>query len=132
MSSTGRKSSSGPDPITQSGQHRTLDAFVRKLGELDAVRRSDLCLGDCIWVRTRNSTYSIYVLGNDHYRVSGGWFDLKGLSPLRTTITGCTWDGNAVHSNLVAARGLHLEFGNDVITSAIQEVDVVRCEPRIQ
>ncbi len=116
--------------ITQSGRHRTLDAFVRNLGGLDAVRRSDLCLGDCIWVKTRNSTYSIHVLGNDLYCVSGGWFDRKGLSPLRTTITGCTWGGNAVHSNLVAARGLHLEFGNDVITSSIQEVDVVRCDPK--
>ena len=91
-----------------------------------------MCLGDCIWVRTRNSTYSIQVLGDDLYCVSGGWFDLNGLSPLRTTITGCTWGGNAVHSELVAARGLHLEFGNDVITSAIQEVDVVRYDHRIQ
>ena len=67
--------------------------MVQNLDRLDAVCRRDLKLGDCARVRTRNSTYSILVLGNDLYSVSGGWFDLKGFSPMTTTIVGCTWGG---------------------------------------
>ena len=102
--------------------------MVQNLDRLDAVCRRDLKLGDCARVRTRNSTYSILVLGNDLYSVSGGWFDLKGFSPMTTTIVGCTWGGKAIKSDLIAACGLHLEFGNRVVTTAIQKVDVVRFE----
>ena len=46
-----------------------------------------------VQVRTLNSTYSLQVLGNDLYSVSGGWFDHEGLSPFKTDINGCTWAG---------------------------------------
>jgi hypothetical protein len=42
------------------------------------------------------------------------------------TINGCTWGGRAIHSELVAARGLFLEFGNQVITTRIQKVQLLR------
>ncbi|MDA2938136.1 hypothetical protein MYX75_07740, partial [Acidobacteria bacterium AH-259-A15] len=72
------------------------------------------------------STYSIHVLEDGFYSVSGGWFDRKGLSPLRTTITGCTWGGSAIKIDIVAACGLHLEFGNQVVTSTIRKVCLIR------
>ena len=75
---------------------------------------------------TLNSTYSIRVLEDGFYSVSGGWFDREGLSPFRTTITGCSWGGSAIKLDIVAACGLHLEFGNRVVTSPIRKVYVMR------
>ena len=105
---------------------RTLGAIVGHLPRLQTVRKLDLELGDCLSVKTRNSTYSIRVLGKDLYSISGGWFDQQSVSPFETSIAGCTWGGRAIQPDLMAACGLHLEFGNQVITSAIQEVEVVR------
>ena len=69
--------------ITQTNPHleRTLGAIAEHAYQFDAVYKQELQFGDCVNVRTRNSTYSIQVLGNDLYSVSGGWFDLEGLSP---------------------------------------------------
>ena len=97
--------------------HRTVRTMVKCLAGLRAVRKLDLRIGDGVSVQTRNSTYSIRVLGDDLYSVSGGWFDRKGVSPMKTTITGCTWGGRAIKEDLLAARGLYLEFGNQVVTT---------------
>jgi hypothetical protein len=86
------------------------------------VRKTDLSPGDRVYIKTRNSLYEILVLGNGMYSVSGGWFDKKGLSPMTTRITGCTWGGSAVKVDIVAACGLCLEFDNRLITSTIQKV----------
>jgi hypothetical protein len=62
------------------------------------------------------------------YSVSGGWFDREGVSPQKMTINGCTWGGSAINLDLVAAPGLFLEFGNQVLTTRIQHVRVIRRE----
>jgi hypothetical protein len=93
---------------------------------LDSVRKSDLHCGDCVIVTTRNSVYTIYCLGDGQYSVSGGWFDREGVSPTTISINGCTWGGSAIHSEIVAARGLFLEFGNQVVTTRIQNVRILR------
>lgn len=77
---------------------------------------------------TTNSTYAIGVLEDGFYSISGGWFDRHGLSPLRTTIAGCTWCGSVINIDILAARGLHMEFGSQVVTSRIRNVQVARCE----
>jgi hypothetical protein len=110
---------------------RTLDAIVEHTARLDAVRKADLDLGDQVLVTTRNSTYSIQVLQDGLFSVSGGWFDRQGLSPLQVGINGCTWGGRAIKLDIVAARGLHLEFGNQVVTSRIVEFEVIRCRKDI-
>ena len=107
---------------------RNLDALVQHAERIEGVHRNDLRSGDWVLVNTLNSLYSIYVLGDGKYTVSGGWFDRKGLAPLTLTINGCTWGGRAIKSDLVAARGLCLEFGKDVITTRIQRVRVIRSE----
>ncbi len=107
--------------------HRTLDAIATNAGELNAVFKVDLEFGDLVQVTTANSTYSIYTLEDGCYSVSGGWFDSHDLSPMKTTITGCTWGGSAIKLDIVAACGLHLEFGNRVVTSRIKKINVVRC-----
>jgi hypothetical protein len=106
---------------------RTLGAIVSQVEGLEAVRKADLELGDQVLVTTRNSTYSIHVLQKDLYSVSGGWFDRHGMSPASVAINGCTWGGRAIKWDVVAARGLHLEFGNQVVTSRIMECQVIRC-----
>lgn len=106
---------------------RTLDAIVSAAGRLEAVRKSDLEFGDQVLVTTRNSMYSIHVIDDHLYSVSGGWFDRHGLSPFTVEINGCTWGGRAIKWDIVAAPGLHLEFGNQVITSRIMDFRVIRC-----
>lgn len=103
---------------------RTLGAITGHTDQLVQVEKAGLREGDWIVVTTLNSTYSIRVLNDGFYKISGGWFDSQGLSPLRTTITGCTWGGSAIKVDIVAACGLHLEFGNRVVTSRIQQVGV--------
>ena len=108
-------------------KYRTLGAVVDHTDRLQSVRKADLELGDQVLVTTRNSTYSIHVLQENLYSVSGGWFDRKGLSPSTVAINGCTWGGRAIKWDIVAANGLHLEFGNQVVTSRIMEFQVIRC-----
>jgi len=107
--------------------YRTLGAIVDHADRFEAVRKDDLEFGDQVLVTTRNSTYSIYVLHEGLYSVSGGWFDHHGLSPAQVAINGCTWGGHAIKWDIVAACGLHLEFGNQVVTSRIMGFQVIRC-----
>jgi len=116
-----------PETGQTASRDRTLGAIVDHIERLEVVRKADLELGDQILVTTRNSTYSIHVLQEDLYSVSGGWFDKKGLSPSKVAINGCTWGGRAIKWDIVAACGLHLEFGNQVVTSRIMGFQVIRC-----
>lgn len=105
---------------------RTLRAIAAHARRHDVVRKNDLSCGDRVLVRTRNSVYSLWALGRDEFAVSGGWFDKQGASPAMTTINGCTYGGNAIRHDIVAARGLFLEFGNNVSTTRILDFRVVR------
>ena len=108
---------------------RTLDRMVEHADHLEGVRKADLRPGDWLVVETRNSIYSICALGDDHYWVSGGWFDRHDLSPATVTITGCTWGGSAIKTDLVAAPGLCLEFDGRIVTSRIRGVRLIRSAP---
>jgi len=116
--------------ITESGT-RNLQAITAEADRLEGVRKRDLAQGDWVLVTTRNSTYVICALGNDLYSVSGGYFDRKGLSPATVAINGCTWGGTAIKVDLIAGRGLFLEFGNRVLTTRIQNVRVIRAGQRL-
>ncbi len=105
---------------------RTVNAILEQARLARPVRKADLRCGDQVLVATENSVYSIHVLGDSTYSIRGGWFDRQGLSPVRTSIGGCTWGGTAIKSDIVAACGLHLEFGNRVVTSRIREILVIR------
>jgi hypothetical protein len=105
---------------------RTLEAVTDRAGQDDVVRRSDLGFGDRVIVRTRNSVYSLWVLSDGAFAVSGGWFDRQGCSPAEVRINGCTYGGRAICQDVVAGRGLFLEFGNNVATTRIQDVRVLR------
>ena len=114
---------------------RTLGAIVEHSGKADAatlpgtdtvVRKSDLGFGDCVIVTTRNSVYSLWSLGDGTFAVSGGWFDQQADTQGPITVNGCTYGGSAIRHDVVAARGLFLEFGNNVSTTRIQDVRVQR------
>lgn len=106
--------------------HRTLGAIVEYAGRLSKVTKEELDFGDWVLVTTANSTYSIHVIDGGLYSVSGGWFDRQGLSPSMTTINGCGWGGSPIKLDIVAACGLHLVFGNGVMTSAVQRIYLIR------
>lgn len=102
----------------------SLNAIVNSIDFLQEVRKKDLREGDRIVAKTCNSVYSIRVGSNGVLAVSGGWFDIKGKSPSRVTIRGCTWGGSAIKTDIVAACGLRIEFGNRLTTSPIQKIFV--------
>lgn len=119
-----------PGPSTtgdQSGIYtRTLDAIVDRLSVVHPIIKQELTIGDWVVVTTKNSVYSLQVLSGEHYAVSGGWFDKEGLSPCQVQVNGCTWGGNAIKEDILAAPGLFMEFGNQVKTTRIQHVRVIR------
>jgi hypothetical protein len=105
---------------------RTVNLLLDQVGRIDTVRKNELRIGDRLVVSTENSVYTIRVDGDATYSISGGWFDLQGLSPARISISGCTWGGSVIKCDIVAACGLRLEFGNRVVTSRIREVRLIR------
>lgn len=106
----------------------SLERILERAIFLDQVREEDVRFGDLMLIITQHSTYSLYILQDDFYLVSGGWFDRNGLSPVKIQINGCTWGGSTIKSDIVAACGMHLEFSNGIVTSRIQEVIVFRID----
>jgi hypothetical protein len=99
----------------------SLPSIIRSADHLQEVRKSNLKVGDLIFVKTVKSLYRINYLGDGAYEVSGGWFDHHGIPSIRIGISGCTWGGSAIKIDLVAACGLRIEFGNRLITSPVQK-----------
>ena len=104
---------------------QSLEKIVDSLEQLTQVFKKDLRFGDLVLITTLNSVYTVQVLEDGFYLVSGGWFDKKGLSPMKTTINGCTWGGSIIKMDIMAACGLCVEFGNRVVTSPIQKVCII-------
>ena len=107
------------------GTGHSLEKIVDGAVQLKQVRKEELQFGDLVLITTRNSDYSVCVLEDDCYIVSGGWFARKGRSPMKVAITGCTW-GGSIKVDTLAACGLRMEFSNRVITTTIRKVRVIR------
>jgi hypothetical protein len=116
----------GDDRLDGALAARTLGAIVDHSQHLETVHKHDVRHGDLVVVSTKNSTYSLCFIGEDMYAVSGGWFDRQSTAPLTVAVNGCTWGGSAIKSDILAAPGLFLEFGNRVRTTRIQKVQVYR------
>ena len=106
--------------MIQFGQN--LSTLVDMSETLKQVHKVNLRQGDHHLVKTANSIYTIRVIGDGSFLISGGWFDRKGKSPMKVRINGCTWGGSVIKIDVVAACGLCLEFGNRVVTSPIQRI----------
>ena len=104
----------------------SLDNVVQRVDDIQKVPKSSLEPGDYVFVKTNNSLYSICKREDNLFEVRGGWFDRKGLSPVVLSIRGCTWGGSIINLGIVAARGLFLEFGNNLTTSPISKIVVIR------
>jgi hypothetical protein len=100
----------------------TLTALAEHVSHLQHVEKASLHIGDCLIVKTRNSVYTLRALGGGYWAASGGWFDRKGVSPMKVRISGCTWGGSAIKVDIAAACGLCLEFGNRLVTSPIRTI----------
>jgi len=118
---------SGIHAAAETHRVRTLGAIVEHARSASLVRKCDLGWGDRVIVRTRNSLYCLHVLGDGVFAVSGGWFE-RHPAQKRVTVNGCTYGGRAILAEVVAARGLFLEFGNNVSTTRIRDVRVLRRE----
>jgi hypothetical protein len=109
------------------GNGVALTSFVDAAGRTPAIGRSTVAPGDLLMVRTRNSIYLIRRDADGQYLVSGGWFARKGVGMTRTTIAGCTAGGSMIWCDVIVARGLCIEFGNRLITSAVRSFVHVPC-----
>jgi len=105
---------------------RTLDRIAAQAPDLRGVWKRDLEAGDWVIVRTRNSVYTLVVLTDGKFAVGGGWFQASPNAPERVGVLGCTWGGRAILTGMVAAPGMFLEFDNDVRTTQIRDVKVIR------
>ena len=115
-----------PSQITTEG--RTLDRITATARDIEGVWAHEVREGDWVVVRTRNSTYSLASVGNGRYQVVGGWFTAEKCDNVRVRVIGCTWGGTAIHTGLVAAPGMFLEFDNGVRTTRIREVRLMRAD----
>lgn len=100
----------------------TLTSLVEYSARLQQVCRGDVYEGDRLYIITANSVYHILAAEDGWFYVSGGWFDRKGVAPLKTRIAGCTWGGSVLKRDIVAACGLCIEFSNRVVTSPVRKV----------
>ena len=105
---------------------RSLDRIASTAAVVDGVRVGDLEPGDCVIVRTRNSTYVLRVNVDGTFDAEGGWFARAQGSGRRRRVTGCTWGGCALLTRMIAAPGMFLEFDNHVRTTRIREVRHLR------
>ena len=103
--------------------------LIRFAETREAVRREDLEPGDWMVVATKNSEYLVGRDGSGRFVISGGFFDQTGEAPIELDIRGCTFGGRAIWTEILAARGLFLEFANGVRTTRIQEVRTLRGTP---
>lgn len=103
----------------------TLDRIVETAENISGIWTDDVAAGDWVVVRTKNSTYSMAAMGDGAFRVSGGWFAAQG-EDRDVRIAGCTWGGAVIHTRLVAAIGMFLEFDNGVRTTRIREIKHIR------
>ena len=65
-------------------------------------------------------------LDDGNFVVEGGWFSREGGPPRRVGVAGCSFGGSAIWSQVVAAPGLFLEFGNGGRTTRIQRTWIER------
>jgi len=105
---------------------RTLDRIAVAAPDVRGIWARDLCPGDWVMIRTKNSVYSLAALGDGRFTATGGWFAAEGCEATPVRVAGCTWGGQAILTGLVAAPGMFIEFDNGVRTTRVREVQLLR------
>ena len=108
-----------PDPRRRAVD---LDGLAEAAERVDGVRRRDLDPGDRVVISTKNSVYSLTVLADGCFEVSGGWFEREGGGAVRVEVRGCTAGGHAIFTEHIAVRGLFMEFADGLRTTRIRSV----------
>ena len=103
----------------------SLHTLVQSCALLKEVKKCEMTKGDIVYIKTNNSTYTLAASGGGMFEVSGGWFSEHGADRTSLKVNGCTWGGSAIKTDIVAACGLMLEFGNRVKTSRIKKIYVL-------
>ncbi len=106
---------------------------TRKMGRqssqferVSELSRSEVEAGDLIVIHTHNSVYYLRCDNDMKFIVSGGYFDSDTKISQRIGISGCTWGGSAINTEMLAVRGMQLEFANHVTTSSIRKIKVLK------
>jgi hypothetical protein len=126
---------------------QSLERLASAAEVVEGVRVGDLEPGDCLFVRTRNSLYTLRMNSDGTFDADGGWFSRQhdpDPSPdasrlpaeasaqktgRRRRVLGCTWGGSALMTRMIAAPGMFIEFDNRVRTTRIREVRHLRPTP---
>jgi len=137
---------------------QSLERLASAAEVVEGVRVGDLEPGDCLFVRTRNSLYTLRLNSDGTFDAAGGWFsrhqdpepshdgtglpadDSAGTAGLpaeaatdksgsRRRVIGCTWGGSALMTRMIAAPGMFIEFDNRVRTTRVKEVRHLRPTP---
>jgi len=127
---SGPRSTETLPPGTERPPAMPLETLVAASGRLDGVRRRDLSAGDRLVVSTKNSIYSLVAREDGRFAVSGGWFERHGGGEQTLAVNGCTAGGHALLTDLVAAPGLFLEFGDGTKTTRIRRVRLLPAKPQ--
>ncbi len=114
--------SSGIHRPTRALRAIPLKALASAAGSVERVRRRELAAGEQIVVSTRNSVYSLRLRNDGAFEVSGGWFEREGRGPTTTAVLGCTVGGHALFTELIAAPGFFIEFGDGLRTTRVRTV----------
>lgn len=109
----------------------SLETMAASAAAVNGIRIADLQPGDCVIVRTRNSTYVLRAHGDGTFDATGGWFSRCEEGAMRLRVAGCTWGGSVLLTRMVAAPGMFLEFANKVRTTRIREVRLLRTSQTI-
>ena len=126
---------------------QSLERLASAAEVVEGVRVGDLEPGDCLFVRTRNSLYTLRLNSDGTFDAAGGWFsrqhdpepapDGTGMpaeastakTGTRRRVIGCTWGGSALMTRMIAAPGMFIEFDNRVRTTRVREVRHLRPTP---
>ena len=104
----------------------SLQALTQAIEQTEMIYRENLSFGDVVFVWTLNSLYVIYVWGDSLFGVTGGWFSEEKFSVKKIKINGCTFGGSAIKKDIIAGKGLCLEFANRVQTTSIEDISILK------
>lgn len=107
-------------------ESHSIDCLAAVAPAIAGVRAEDVQPGDWVIVRTKNSVYSLRARGDGTFDVHGGWFAREAQPGVRMRVAGCTWGGSALFTQMIAAPDMFLEFANNVMTTRIREVRLLR------
>lgn len=86
------------------------------------VRREQVKPKDKIRIQTKNSEYQIEVIDQTRFKIQGGWFDRRKLSPFFGSIDGATWGWGDLTPEIIAKTGMRIQFSNGTTTSQVQTI----------